>query len=264
MRSFLIIILLVSKQAVLFGQITSKETELIIIGTRHDGTKKFNHKTLYKLIKRLNPDIILWEQSTEFKRVFGLRTANFLKIMKPGIEQLTLQKYSKRRKAIEIYPFDTTIAFRHNYIKTKTKLDILFFGSLNNVKKSIGDSIKYSEFAIKRNYYYGLTETQTLEKINNPEIFNLAKEIYELNKTLIQPLSRQYLSDTSLISAFEQEQTFWILRNNFMVRQIKKYLIEHQEKKILVLTGLNHKYYLVENLLNDTMINIKLRNIAEN
>ena len=74
----------------------------------HYGNKHFNHKTLYQLIDSLNPDIILEESNLEYKQVFGLKTARFLKIFKPSIEQLTLQTFKKRNKSILILPFDTT------------------------------------------------------------------------------------------------------------------------------------------------------------
>ena len=62
-----------------YCQIDSSKNEVIIIGTIHTGNKHFNHKTLYKLIESLNPDIILDEDSQNYKPVFGLKTAKFLK-----------------------------------------------------------------------------------------------------------------------------------------------------------------------------------------
>ena len=62
-----------------YCQIDSSKNEVIIIGTIHTGNKHFNHKTLYKLLDSLHPDIVLYEYSEEYKPVFGLKIATFLK-----------------------------------------------------------------------------------------------------------------------------------------------------------------------------------------
>lgn len=166
MRIFLTFIFVVSKLTLILGQSKSNETELIIIGTKHDGNKTFNHRALYKTLVKLHPDIILWEQSIKFKRVFGLRTANFLKILKPGIEQLALQKYSRFNNKIQILPFDTTITSRKDYLKKIVVVKDVFYNRLYNAKKSISDSISYEDFAYKYNLYYSFIDTATLVKIN--------------------------------------------------------------------------------------------------
>ena len=86
MRNLITLIFLLIINSKSFGQTDSSKTEIIIIGTIHTGNKIFNHKTLHKLLKKLNPDIILNENSEKHKPVFGLKTATFLKIAKPGIE----------------------------------------------------------------------------------------------------------------------------------------------------------------------------------
>lgn len=89
----------------------------MIIGTIHSGNSYFNHKTLFNYLEKNNPDVILQEQVTSFKRVFGLRTAKFLRIWKPSIEQLALQKYSTHYKNVEILGFDTAFDSKGNYKK---------------------------------------------------------------------------------------------------------------------------------------------------
>lgn len=76
-----------------YSQTDSLKTEILIIGTIHTGNKNINHKILYQLLESLNPDIILDEDSQKYKPVFGLKTARFLKIVKPSIEQLALQTF---------------------------------------------------------------------------------------------------------------------------------------------------------------------------
>lgn len=70
-----------------------------------------------------------------FKRVFGLRTADFLKILTPGIEQLSLQKYTALNKDIPIFPLDTVITSRKKYLKSNITIEQSFHDNLYCAKK---------------------------------------------------------------------------------------------------------------------------------
>ncbi len=90
MRLLITVLITIFRFTITFGQSETSQTEIIIIGTIHNGNKHFNHRTLIDVLQKVKPDIILWEQSKNFKRVFGIKTANFFGIWKPGIEQLAL------------------------------------------------------------------------------------------------------------------------------------------------------------------------------
>lgn len=165
---FLMLFLLTTNFSFCPGQ--ASKTELLIIGTIHNGNKHFNHKTLYNNIKKYNPDIILWEQSEVFEPVFGLRTASFLKIWRPGIEQLSLQKYSRFNKNCKILPFDTVIASRKKYVQQMEKAEEAFFDRLNNSNMSPADSIVYADYANKRNNFYEFIADASLQRINKADI----------------------------------------------------------------------------------------------
>lgn len=258
MRIFLTFIFVVSRLTLIFGQSKFNETELIIIGTKHDGNKTFNHRTLYKTLVKIHPDIILWEQSIKFKRVFGLRTANFLKIWKPGIEQLALQKYSRFNKKIQILPFDTTINSRKDYLKKLVVEKDSFYERLYNAKKSISDSISYADFAYKYNSYYSIIDTSTLGRINQGDIIHQSQDLYHLEEEVILPLGRKYISDSLIVNKFANEIQYWNYRNEHMVNQIINYSKQFLGKRIVILTGLNHKYYLQDKLGNQKGNNVKI------
>lgn len=253
---FLLLFLLINNFS--FSQIQAPKTELFIIGTIHNGNKHFNHKTLYKVIKKYNPDIILWEQSTGFKRVFGLRTATFLKIWKPGIEQLSLQKYSRINKNVNILPFDTSIDSRKKYYHQMYKTEEAFFYRLNNSNMSPSDSIVYTDYANKRNNFFEFIADTSLPRINKADIIGISADLYRLEEKFILPLGKKYITDSLVIKQFEDELKFWIARNDYMVKQIIKYTEQFPGKRIIILTGLNHKYYLHEKLLEQKESAIKM------
>ena len=227
-----------------FGQFETSQTKIIVIGTIHNGNKIFNHRTLYEILKKNKPDIILWEQSIMFKRVFGLRTANFLKIWKPGIEQLSLQKYTAVNKDLLIFPFDTIITSRKNYLKNRIVVKQSFHDNLYSAKKTLSDSTIYADFATKQNFYNGFIDTSTLSRINQKDIIDKSRELYYLEEKVILPLGKKYISDSLLVNNFSNEVQFWNDRNDYMVNQILNYSKQYAGKKIIILTGLSHRYYL--------------------
>lgn len=244
-----------------FAQNEAPKTELFIIGTIHAGNKHFDHRTIYKELSGYKPDVILWEQSTVFKRVWGLQTATFLKIIKPGIEQLGLQKYSRRNKQIPILPFDTSFKSRSQYLRTTAKMETAFFDSLSNVLMNEEDLLLYKNYVEKRNAFIDKLFHSNLATINQPDVVATSRNLYRLERESIIPLAEKYIKDTSLVDAFIDDLNFWEARNEFMVKQIQQYLQQFAGKRMLVLTGLNHKYYLLERLSaleNDTLKFINL------
>lgn len=247
LTSFFFILIL--NITVTLGQTLAPQTEIIIIGTIHTGNKHFNHNTLYKTLKKYKPDIILWEQSTNFKRVFGLRIANFLKIWKPGIEQLSLQKYTAHNKNIKVLPFDTSFTSRRQYIRDRLVIQKAFFESLDNTKMSISDSTIYANYIIKRNHYFEFISNTDLIRINKPDVVDMTRVLYNLEIGYIIPLGKKYITDSLIAKQFEDDLTFWFARNNYMTKKIIEYSKEFEGQRIIILTGLNHKYYLQDNLL---------------
>lgn len=251
-RNFIALIFMYAICSTCFGQTASIKTDLIIIGTIHTGNKKFNHKTLYNVLSILKPDIILKEYSEKYKPVFGLKTATFLKIAKPSIEQLALQTFSKRNKSTLILPYDTSFP-RKKYIKSFETISQAYHDSLYNAKKTIPDSIVYAEFISKHNNYHGFIDSSTLDRINQQDVIDKSRELYFLEDKVIFPLGKKYISDSLLMNNVKNDIRFWEDRNKYMVNAILNYSKQYAGKRIVVLTGLNHKYYL-QDILSDPKI----------
>ncbi|MBA4260219.1 MAG: hypothetical protein C0446_13725 [Chitinophaga sp.] len=247
-------------------------TEIIIIGTIHSGNKYINHKTLYKLLESLNPDIILDEDSQKYKPVFGLKTATFLKIVKPSIEQQALQKILKRNRNSIVLPYDTSFAIqqqnknqkrreyiaRKKWVKNAEAVRQSFHDNLYNVKKTILDSTIYADFVKKHNFYYSFFDSSTLSRLNQKDMIDMSRELKNKEESVILPLGKKYLSDSLLVNNFLNEIQFWNERNDYMVKQILYYSKQFEGKKIVILTGLNHKYYLQDKIRDSKKSNINI------
>jgi hypothetical protein len=257
MRPLITSLILTFQFTIAFGQSETSQTNIIIIGTIHNGNKLFNHNTLFEVLKENKPDIILWEQSIKFKRVVGLRTAKFLKIWKPGIEQLSLQKYTAIYKDLPVLPFDTNFKSKKTYLKNRIAIKQSFHDNLYSAKKTISDSTIYADFATKHDFYYSFTDTSSLGRINRKDIIDKGRELYYLEEKVILPLGKKYISDTLLVNNFSNEVQFWNERNDYMVNQILNYSKQFKGKKIIILTGLAHKYYLQDKLSELNLSNLK-------
>lgn len=236
------------------SQPSSTPASLLLIGTVHNGNSQFNHKTLYRLLQALNPDVVLWEQNIPFKKVFGLRTASFLGIWQPGIEQRALQRYTGRNKNCNILPYDTALGNRHVYIATGKKQLAQLYAYLDKARMTPADSSGYSAFRGEEAIYNEVLHRASLAMLNQqPELMEQTKSLYALRAALIAPLANRYLSDTALAKWYHQDQAFWNARNEYMVQQIRQAAKAFPGKKIIVLTGFDHRYFLHDRLtaLND-------------
>jgi hypothetical protein len=91
-----------------FAQSSSAKTAVLIIGTVHSGNRHITPKTLGKVLSDFNPDIDLIEQDEDFKPVFGLFAAYWLRIARPPMEQLAEQRFYRKNKHIPILACKTT------------------------------------------------------------------------------------------------------------------------------------------------------------
>lgn len=238
------------------GQTETNSTKVYIVGTIHTGNKYFGSKKLVKELKKIDPNIILVETSNSFKKVFGLRTANFLRIWHPGIEQLALQKYKSKKADFKVLPFDTLIINRNVYRKELHQNTQKVFNLLLSTSKSKEDSIALLDFLKEYNSYYQDIFNKSLEEINLFTTVDRTRRIEILEDSIIAKQLIKYSKDTMLNKWYFDGRNFWKARNNYMVEQIKKITLANTGQIIVVLTGLNHKYYLVDNLKNISWIRI--------
>lgn len=234
--------------ATVFLQRAYAQENLVILGTIHFGNKCFDHRELLGRIKEEKPDIILWEYHMPFKKVFGLLTANRLRIWHPDIEQLALQRYSRANPECQILPYDTSfqdkIAFRKEYVRKNDSVTNL----LQVAKLTDADSLVLHTWLDDYGEYDSLIMSASLDKINLPSYYGRARELYRVEEERILPIAKKYLDSHDLVEWYQNSLKFWHARNRYMVGKILEACRTYTGKKILVLTGLSHKYYLLDEL----------------
>lgn len=257
----------------------AQQTEILIIGVNHSRTKKINYNKLYQLLEKNKPDLILWEHSEDFINVFGLRTAYRLKIISGVTEQLALQVFNKKNRLIPILGFDTSFSTRKNdinesvsrkkyskeeriakknYIKESIRILDTFFTKLYQSKLNNQDSLKYRAYVDLHNNFIDDVYSKSLEEINLPAIYIKSKEMEEMELNVIIPLARKYMTDSIAMNEYITDLNFGKARNSYMAQKVLDIASTQKGKRIIVLTGLSHKYFLIDELNKQTRMNLKL------
>lgn len=253
MKSFFSLLLTLST-CLYFSQ---SKTKIYIIGNIHDSVPNYHPKILFSILEKVQPDIILHEVDSE-----GMKEYESDKSLK-GNEITASNLYKLKFPGTLRFPFD--FENRNQYRKDTgmvptDNLAVKLIDSLYKAKK-----LAPSEVKIYENY---LGTTQDLMKIAelSPENFNkpATDKISEkrqnaqysgllkivegrsefVKKFVVKPNGEKI----SYKDGFTLMSGFWDLRNQTMAKNIYKIAENYPGKKIVVLTGFLHRYYLIKEL----------------
>ncbi len=120
------------------------------------------------------------------------------------------------------------------------------------------DSLKYRTYVNLHNNYIDDIYNKSLEEINLPVIYIKSKEMEEMESNVITPLARKYMTDSIALNEYITDLNFGKARNSYMAQKVLDIASAQQGKRIIVLTGLSHKYFLIDDLNKQNKINLKL------
>lgn len=234
-------------------------SSLKILGTMHKGNSHFDEKQLIDAINAYQPDIILWEQAEGYKPVTGLGIAVRLGIANPGIEQKALQKVLRKQKKWVVAGFDTSFGRREfidRMVSVVSQVESQLLIAYQNGKMSENEARNYRRATVIDSAFFAFVLDTTLERINKKDIVDLSRQRHNDEKNILLPLAKAY-ADTVIARSFEEIVQFWELRNAYMCQKIQSHHRSNPGKRILVLTGLDHKYYLTDCLQNQPGLKIE-------
>ncbi|HLO79373.1 MAG TPA: hypothetical protein VK166_00355 [Chitinophagaceae bacterium] len=222
-------------------------THVFIIGTIHTGNAYFDDEELVNIFKRLEPDIILWEQSDEFRIMRGLELASTLQIISPSIEQLAIQKYIKYNKVCRVLPYDTGFnreKYLSNELRFSSEIEQELHRKMINGSMTETDSLEYQKYLLVDSVFFDVIMDTTLERINRKDIMQVTGFLKELDGSIVLGLVNRYVDERYLQDWYKDDLVFWKKRNEFMCKRLMEHLAANKGKKIIVLCGLLHKYYI--------------------
>lgn len=234
------------------------QSQLTIIGNVHYPSLVYNADTLYAILNQLKPDIILLElDSVAFTKIFKQQHPT------KENEPVAALRYISQYPGIITAPFE--FEGRDNYRKEKGIRQ-----ASGRVDKLL-DSLYKNKLLLKKQQdiiskYYELTDTlntytlKTVTEFNNSRTDSLCRirqyyqhvavrKVVNQRKEFAQQFVMTSLHErVSLREAYNRLCDFWDLRNQTMAKNILRTAIQYPGKKIVVLTGFFHRYYLLEEM----------------
>jgi hypothetical protein len=237
----------------LFYNCTSKKTELILLGTVHQPIQNFTPDSLYNILVKIKPDLILFEVDSSF----FTKEFKFKKTWESN-ENIATVKYMNNFN-VAVRPFEFTgrneyrikIGSRPTDGKAIKLLDSLYRSNkLNSKNKKIyQDFLKISDslnsFAYLGAKAFNNSETDKIAQVRQHSQY---KELLKIiNEHPIFSNTFFVKNDNDSISykeGYNRASEFWDLRNQTMSKNILYFVNQYKSSRIVVLNGYFHRYYL--------------------
>ncbi|WP_338733471.1 hypothetical protein [Mangrovimonas cancribranchiae] len=237
----------------LFWGCTNKKTELVILGTVHQPVQNFTPDSLYNILVKIKPDLILYEVDSSF----FTKEFNFKKTWESN-ENISTVKYMNNFN-VDVRPYGFTgrneyrirIGSRPTDSKAFKFLDSLYRNNqLSALDKRIYQNFLEANDTLNSFAYLGA------KAFNNPKTDKAAeiRQKYHYKELLSIMSKYPIFSDTyhvkndgdsiSYYEGYKRASEFWDLRNHTMSKNILHFIREYHGKKIIVLNGYFHRYYL--------------------
>ncbi|MFC6998448.1 hypothetical protein [Rufibacter roseus] len=235
-----------------------KKTEIIVIGSIHQAVPNFNADTLYYILERVQPDIILAEiDSSFFTQDFQYKYPS-----KENEQNATIRYLARHPKAM-VRPFEFEGRNEYRRERGMVPADNLTIKLLNSLYKA--NQLTAQQHAIVQ-AYHDITDSLKVRAAKSPQHFNngttdaLAKRRQDLQHHGIASITNNRIEfDTTFLTKPNGEQIsyrngyqlwadFWDLRNQTMARNIMRMANHYPGKRLVVLTGFLHRYYILSEL----------------
>jgi len=248
MRILLLIVI-----GLLFFNCTNKRTELVLLGTVHQSVQNFTPDSLYNILLKINPDLILFEVDSSF----FTKEFRFKKTWESN-ENIATVKYMNNFD-VDVRPYEFT--GRNEYrIKIGSRptdgiaLELLDSLYRNNQLGALNASI-YQKF-LEANDSLSSFAYLGARAFNNSKADKIAQHRQEFQyKELMKIINENPIfsntfyvkNDNDSISyaeGYKRAAEFWDLRNSTMSKNILHFVEEYKGGRIVVLNGYYHRYYL--------------------
>lgn len=219
-----------------------------------------NTDSLLLVLQKVRPDLILDEMQspsgfyTKEKELRELPASVQLRT-KLGIgkklppEKMVLYEYRKIDPNIIIRPFDIYIEDRNKYIQQDREWERKFFSIVNDPKYSNTFSPYQTDLFLQyvqlNNFLYDITRKSYFD-MNQPHVHDSLREMIAVSDPFTMSIIDSIAIARSLKPYHEKNKIFWRERNEKMANNIVEYIQEYPGKRIVVLTGLLHKHYLMD------------------
>ncbi|MFN7584628.1 MAG: DUF5694 domain-containing protein [Bacteroidota bacterium] len=232
------------------------KTKIFIIGVVHDENECRNADSLFNILQDIRPDLILSESDSldgYFKPDYTLveppkwykmaRKLNVVKKMPPEME--VLYTYRNYDSTIKILPFDMTLNRKKSALfdKKEEEWDAIV-NKAHKEKKIAAGLLPLFKLHINNMNYLTSQFEKSYREINK----NVVSDSIRYLMVVERELNFKLLEDLPELVRFKDWQSKkvedWLNRNSIMTKNILRFSELTKARKVVVLTGLLHKYIL--------------------
>ncbi|WP_250432386.1 hypothetical protein [Hanstruepera flava] len=244
---------LIVMMSVLLCCCAPKKKELVLLGTVHQSVENFTPDSLYNILVKIKPDLILFEvDSSLFTDTF-----EFNKTWDSNENIATVKYMDTFDVAVRPYEFTGRNAYRIKIGSRPTdgKATQLLDSLYKNNQLDAADADTYERF-LKINDSLNAFAYQGARAFNSMETDKIAEARQDYQYKALLNIMGQYpvFSETyfvkqdgdsiSYFEGYKRASEFWDLRNQTMANNILHFIRESDYRKIVVLNGYFHRYYL--------------------
>lgn len=244
---------------------TNLGLNVTIIGTSHNGNKKINDDSLFNILYKIIPDMVFEEIGPSgFHTPFYMELGHTLGIGRYSIEYSALKKLKETNIKFQIFPYDIEIKRRDNYANKLSRNDNTIRNLINKSYESkrlnFFEKKQIISYVTPKNYVTIRLNGSTLFDLNQKNVTDSTRKFYYLFKMEMLPLIDSNVVFNSIKEIAKSDTDFWETRNQQMAQKILESLkTTSGNKRIVILCGLHHKYYLEDLLkLQQEKYNFKL------
>jgi hypothetical protein len=249
-------------------------TEVVVLGTVHFPTPAFTADSLYDALETLRPDLILFEiDSTRLTQVLGppplaQRLRRALGWEGTPNEPLAVAKYQHRHPAALVRPYEwgrrDQFHRQHGILSTPD----LVFSKLKTLRdagqltpRQRRTLATYDSLTARLNALGG---TQSLAALNSAAADSLAQRRQNSQYHQLKTIVDENEDLREFRAFYEVNERYWDIRNRAMTRNIVRYAALYPGRRLVVLCGFNHRYYLRRELLKqEPKLPFRLRELGE-
>lgn len=235
------------------------QTKVVVLGSVHFPTQRVNADSIYNILQKLKPDVILLEaDSTNFYEDFTFRH------LYDENEYIATVRYKMKNPKVNIRPieFEGRNAFRKNigiYAEAGPVWQRL--NQLNNEKKFNKDEQKIWDELAYLDSLANVYKNASLQNINKTEVDAIINQLITSKYVKVKNIvdSNPIFEQSKLISAKKDTVTLreyfdlWAnfegnLRNQAIANNVIKQIKINPGKKIIVITGFYHRPFILNQL----------------
>lgn len=237
----------------LFYNCTNNKAELVLLGTVHEPVQNFNADSLYNILIKIKPDLILFEVDSSF----FTKEFEFKKTWDSNKNIATIRYMNNFDVDVRPYEFTGRNEYRIKIGSRPTDgeatklLDSLYSNNLLNPwnEKIYNDYLKVND-SLNSIAYLGA------KAFNNSKTDRIAQKRQEYQYKKLLDIMGEYPifsnsyyvkkagDSISYFEGYKRASEFWDLRNHTMSKNILHFIREYHYKEIVVLNGYFHRYYL--------------------